>query len=397
MIKFFYQSISPEFEIISLYRRLASCGNEIISSGGMQKVLILTGATGVGKTETAIKLARLLNGEIISCDSVQVYKKLDIGSNKTLTTEQAEIPHHLIDIVDFSFNYTVSDFYKDCNDKIRDILSRGKVPMIVGGTMFYLEWILKGKIESPPKDELIRKKVLGFFEQDADWNTSLKRLESLDPLYAQKLCRNDYFRLERALCVVLQTGKPLTSFLPVKPEDYDFRCFYLTQDRERLYRKIETRCEEMIRKGLIEEVYALMKTGFQETLASKAIGYAATINFIRNFDDTIESIEEYLCTFKTNTRNYCRRQDQYFRKNKEYKWLAKDDNTVRKIFNLFKMNLQEFESEVHHEDTQLRQVSLNLQDRMKTYIPYQTTLDLESLRNQVKEMIFQNQCEINKS
>ena len=181
------------------------------------KVILIAGPTGVGKTRIAQALCSRINGEIISCDSVQIFNGLDIGSNKEMLTCVAPsgkilpMAQHLIDIVSWKQDFSVGDYYEACFQCIQDIISAGKVPLVVGGTGFYMNWLLRGKAEPPEIPEpvylSVKKELSG-----KTWEESFKILKTVDPTYAASLAENDFYRLERALAVHRHTGKPNSSF-----------------------------------------------------------------------------------------------------------------------------------------------------------------------------------------
>lgn len=219
---------------------------------------------------------------------------------------------------------------------VSEVVSRNRIPIIVGGTGMYFNWILNGRPKSPPTDPAIMQNIQQILSEDSSWGESIQRLRSLDPNYAAKLNRNDYYRLSRALSIVEQTKKPLENFLP-EPTDHvthhckflifilvvgwDLRCFYLTTDRWYLYRLIDLRCELMIQDGFLNEVSRLMRQGLEDSqAASKSIGYNEAIKFLKGVslqdEERFEkSFQEFLSAFQSQSRMYVRRQDTWFGKN----------------------------------------------------------------------------------
>lgn len=226
------------------------------------KVLIIGGPTGVGKTRISIQLAKLLDGEIISADSVQVYRKLDVGSNKPSVEERSGIVHHLIDIVEPTYEFSAGEFFRRAREATADILSRGKVPIVVGGTSMYVRWYIYGLPATPPSTESVADQVSAKLEEmNGSWDLAIELLAQLDPVRASQLCRNDWYRLRRALEIYYAAGKPLSELplqggapnpkklsraMPLRELDYDFRCFFLVAPRMELNRFIDWRCERMI-------------------------------------------------------------------------------------------------------------------------------------------------------
>jgi len=270
-------------------------------------------------------LARRLGGELISCDSMQVYKGLDIGTNKTPMHERS-LPEHLLDLVEPTESFTAADFYRECQAKIAEVIERKCVPILVGGTGFYLQWLLRGRPSAPPTDPLVLEQVDREIKEDLnDWKTSLGRLQAVDSAFAAKLNANDYYRLKRALAVYRQTGQPLSSFKTdqtrqVTPSaQVQWRCFYLyCSDRQYLFERLDRRCEHMIASGLVDEVKNLKQAGrlLAESSPGRAIGYKETLDYLDSGDD-----REYLERFQAATRQYTRRQECWFTKMPEFIWL----------------------------------------------------------------------------
>lgn len=241
------------------------------SSMEQRKVIVISGPTGSGKSSVAIELAKRLGGEIISADSVQVYKGLNVGSAKTPVTDRQGVPHHLLDIMHPTEEYSVGDFYKDAREATDAVLAKGRVPIVVGGTGLYLLWYMNGRPNTPKatkeQADAVDMEMKGI---TGGWDAAVKHLSDAgDPESAQSIARNDWYRLRRALEIVKITGKPRASFpLPwmtttesassdenndVKeiernsPQvDYDFRCYFMYTKRSDLYRRIDLRCEQML-------------------------------------------------------------------------------------------------------------------------------------------------------
>lgn len=290
------------------------------------------GPTGIGKTDLAVLLAQRLDGELISCDSVQVYAGLEIGANKTPTP----VIQHMLDVVGWKENFTAADFVERCWKIIGKVVERGKIPILVGGTGLYLDWMLNGRPGAPPTDPT----ALAAIEEEIgkeDWDTAYSRLQLVDPEYAKVILKNDYYRLKRALVVYRQTGRPLSAFKNRQSGELkiDWRCLYLTHgDRFALLQHLDRRCEMMVQKGLVAEVSKLQMEGFNtDYQAGRAIGYKETLDFLEKLqlshhprDDLIvddELIVEYLKEFKSQTRQYTRRQEKWFYGMKEFHWLER--------------------------------------------------------------------------
>lgn len=287
------------------------------------KVVVIGGPTGVGKSELAFLLAEHLNGELISCDSVQVFKHLSIGANKTpLGTPGRE---HLLDVAELDQTFTAADYYEHVILCIKEIISRGRLPIVVGGSGFYLEWLLNGRPAAPETDPTAMKAVEDRIS-GLSWSEALAILAAVDPETANNLLPNDFYRLKRALAVYEATKKPLSLFKNRhQPLPYDFRCFFLTADRESVCRNIDWRCEEMIERGLIEEVFELkQKYGLKaESQAGRSIGYHETLLFLDSPPQNKDSFLAYLEGFKAATRQYSRKQENWFQAQKEFKFLPR--------------------------------------------------------------------------
>lgn len=268
-----------------------------------RKVLVLTGATAVGKTATSIQLAKELNGEIISADSVQVYRGLDIGSDKIRKEEMEGIPHHVIDILDPTEEFSAGHFYALAMDAIEDILGRNKTPIVVGGTGFYLRWLVSGKPSTPTatkeSEAKAREALEACFEKvqvgedaltvEEKWKAGVELVRSLgdsdtaDRLLHQEV--NNWYRMNRVVDILLQApGKTLSE---LDRDDgatpkYDFRCFFLVRPRIQLYRRIDERVEVMLAHGLITETAEkLCPVAVPDSnCATRAIGYRQTMLFL---------------------------------------------------------------------------------------------------------------------
>lgn len=294
-----------------------------------KKVIIIGGPTGVGKSELAFRLAEKLEGELISCDSVQVYKHLEIGANKTAKDTPGR--EHLLDLVEWTQEFTAADFYDHCTKKIEEIIERDKVPILVGGTGFYLDWILRGRPSAPPTDPEALKLVEEEL-RDSNWEGAFKLLQAVDLEYSKVILKNDFYRLKRALAVHRATGFPLSHYkrTPSKLlESYDFRCFFITADREYICRNIDWRCEEMLVKGLLEEVNELSKRGLSlDCKAGRSIGYFESLNLLQRFKEISENEQEstfltFLDEFKSATRQYSRKQENWFASKSEFRWIRR--------------------------------------------------------------------------
>ncbi len=283
------------------------------------KVLVLAGATSVGKSAVSMELCKHLNAEIVIADSVQVYRGLNIGANKPTIEEQLIIPHHLIDICDPSEQMNTAEFCEKATIAIRDIVQRNKIPILVGGSTMWLQWLVHGQPDAPRASEKTIKKVkilLDHLEMENNWNRGLAILQSYDSNRAELLPRNDWYRLRRYIEVAVDLSEGVCASYSSDDEndhvmnscltgarreflnDFDVRCFFLMENRENLYHTIDQRCEMMIKAGLFEEVFSLLlsqklKPSFP---ISRAIGYRQVIEYFcqRIENNNIESFAAFI-------------------------------------------------------------------------------------------------------
>ncbi|CAB1110948.1 unnamed protein product [Ectocarpus sp. CCAP 1310/34] len=256
---------------------------------GAAKVIVIAGPTATGKSSVALALCRGLGGEIVSCDSVQVYRDVFIGCNKPSPEEMNEVRHHLVDVAPLDETFTAGDFVQRAEAAIDDILSRGRVPVVVGGTMMYLHWLVHGKPDAPKKDPAVAQAVateLLPFHDRGDWDGALELLAAVNSTRAASMARNDWYRLSRSLEVLRvpnDTGEEVFTGVrtPINKK-YDFRSFFIIGDRERLFRRIDKRCEEMLMRGLLPETADLLVRGMLDPAspAGRAIGYRQAIDFL---------------------------------------------------------------------------------------------------------------------
>lgn len=308
-----------------------------------QKVILLAGPTACGKTTLSLMLAEKIKGEIISGDSMQVYKGMDIGTAKISQEDQARIPHHLIDIRKVTESFNVVDFYYEARQCIESILARDRVPIVVGGSGFYFRALLYGPPSGPPSMPDLRRALEKEMEHSGS-EPMYKKLQEVDPTYALTITSNDKQKIIRALEIVTLTGEKVSKleWKREKPiSDYNFRCWFLYRSKEALYPRIEERCEQMLDSGLIDEVKSLEKQGLRSnTSAREAIGYRQVLNFL----ETCQSPEEYqkfIATFKRQSRQYAKRQFTWFRKEPLFRWLNVEAHDFEIAVDMI---MQDFES-----------------------------------------------------
>ncbi len=293
----------------------------------MQKkpLVVLTGPTAVGKTKASIELAKSIGGEIISADSMQVYRYMDIGSAKISKEEMEGVPHYLVDVLDPREDFHVVKFQEMAKSAMEEIYSHGHIPILVGGTGFYIQALVYD-IDFTNKDEdtSIRRKLETFADQEG--LTALhERLRKVDPKSAELIHANNKKRVIRALEFFEQTGKPISEHNEVekaKESPYDFRYFVLTDDRQRLYNRIDQRVDLMIEKGLVEEVKGLRQMGCKKDMVSmQGLGYKEILEYL----DGDTSLEEAIYKIKRDTRHFAKRQLTWFRRERQVIWLNKEN------------------------------------------------------------------------
>jgi tRNA dimethylallyltransferase len=303
----------------------------------MNKVLIILGPTAVGKSKVALEIADKLNGEIISADSRQVYKYMDIGIAKPTSQEQKKVPHHLIDIIKPDEKFSAAEYAKRAREAIHEIVERNKQPIVVGGSGLYIKALTEGFFEGPQANAKIRKR-LGKEAKKLGNSHLYQKLKAVDPITASKVYPNDLKRIIRGLEVYELTGKTMAELqqrgVYLVPE-FEFIKVGLSLDRKELYQRIEKRVDAMFRGGLLEEVKNLRKMGYSPKLnALNTLGYKELFLYLQRKITLEEAMEK----IKQNTRNYAKRQLTWFKKDKEIIWLsAEDADLVSKMLRCFRM------------------------------------------------------------
>ncbi|QJD82527.1 tRNA (adenosine(37)-N6)-dimethylallyltransferase MiaA [Cohnella herbarum] len=286
-------------------------------------LLVLVGPTAVGKTALSLRIAHALNAEIISGDSMQVYRRMDIGTAKLMPDEREGVPHHLIDICEPEHSFSVSEFQSLCTEKIKEIHGRGRIPFIVGGTGLYVESVCYGfQFQDIGADEAFREQMRAFArEQGAQ--ALHDRLEAVDPITAAKLHPNDEGRVIRALEVFHLTGKPLSETQDQsrgddKKSPYRLCIIGLTMDRAELYERIEQRIDQMMDAGLVEEVQALLSAGVpRDAVSMRGLGYKEIVAYLAGETDYGQAV----AILKRDTRHFAKRQLSWFRHMKALEWV----------------------------------------------------------------------------
>ncbi len=276
------------------------------------KIIAVAGHTASGKTSLAIRLAEILGGEIVCCDSMQIYRVMDIGTAKPTPEEQARVPHHMVDFVDPMCEYSCAEYAEDAERAIKDIISRGKLPVICGGTGLYLDTLL---FERPFDESSGKSNVRDRLAAEAEElgaHALHEKLREVDPESAEKIHENNLRRVIRALEIYETTGRKKSELDAIpSPAKYDFLAFELRRtDMDERYARIEKRCDEMIAAGLLDETKKLLDMGIFEKnpTAAQAIGYKEMLGCVRGEVDISEA-RERLCIA---TRRYAKRQVTWF-------------------------------------------------------------------------------------
>lgn len=300
------------------------------------KVIVIGGPTASGKSMLAVELAKKINGAIISADSMQIYKDMNIGTAKITEEEMQGIKHYMIDFVSPSERYSVSSYKKEAEKCIEEILGQGKTPIICGGTGLYIDSLIYGI-------EFLEEKIDETYRNKLNEIAELEGLEKLynmaveiDPEAMQKISKNDQKRIIRVLEIYHKTGKTKTQQdLESKKNGvkYDYRVFAINMDRQLLYDRINKRVDRMIEEGLIEEVKAIIESYEKFPTAMQGLGYKEVVEYLNGNIDKEEMIEK----IKMETRRYAKRQITWFKKNKETYWLNGEEtiqNNIRIILEL---------------------------------------------------------------
>lgn len=288
------------------------------------RIIVVCGPTGIGKTRNSIQLARRLGGEIVGADSMQIYRQMDIGTAKPTAEEQAEVCHHLIDVVDPDENFDAADYARLASDTVQNLDSRGTIPVVAGGTGLYIKSLIYGLFDISEPTSGIRERLKAEADKKG-LEVLYERLRRIDPETAAVTHANDAFRIIRALEIQAATGTPVSIHRQkhgfVKPRFSAFK-IGLTMEREILYRRIDRRVDLMLAEGLLEEVEGLLNKGYSPSLKSmQSIGYRHMVAFIRGEVDWSETVR----LLKRDTRRYAKRQFTWFRSDPEIHWIHPGD------------------------------------------------------------------------
>lgn len=293
-------------------------------------VVVIAGPTASGKTNLSIELAKKINGEIISCDSMQIYKYMDIGTAKTTKEEMQGIPHYMIDIVLPNEAFSVSEYKKMAEIYIEDIIKRGKIPIVVGGTGLYINSLIYGiEYEDVKIDEEYRLELEKIAQKEG-LQKLYEMAKEVDEEATSKISVNDKKRIMRILEIYKQTGKTKTQQIKDSRKNgvkYNYKIFALNMDRAKLYDKINKRVDLMIEKGLVQEVEKILNNYDDFPTAMQAIGYKEICNYLNGNISEEEAIEK----IKMESRRYAKRQLTWLRKIENVKWIDSDENMQSNI------------------------------------------------------------------
>lgn len=300
------------------------------------KIIAVAGPTASGKTALSVKIAKELGGEVVSCDSMQIYKGMDIGTAKPSLEERCGVPHHMIDIISPDEKYNVVSYKRDAEAAIDDILKRGRAPVLAGGTGLYMDSVLSNTAFSENSSFSVARERLEKLFEEKGREYIFEMLEKIDPEAAEKIHPNNTRRVIRALEIYETTGKTLTqaNIESKRPEKYESLVIGLMWDRETLYERINERVERMMAEGLLKEVETLRKKGMKaEYTSMQAIGYKELFEYFEG-NCTLEEAKEKI---KQESRRYAKRQMTWLKRNKKINWLI-----LQKDYNLNKIYEQSF-------------------------------------------------------
>lgn len=299
--------------------------------GKKPKVIVIAGPTASGKTALSIELAKKIEGEIISSDSMQIYQDMNIGTAKVTKEEMQGIKHYLIDFVSPDKRYSVSDFKTDSQNAISDILKKGKIPIVAGGTGLYVDSLIYG-IEYPVMelDETYREELMKQAKTPEGLQNLYEQAKKIDEQAISKISPNDKKRIIRILEIYRATGKNKTDQEKISRKNgvkYDFIVFAIDMERQKLYERINLRVDKMVEKGLVEEVKQLKEKYQHFPTAMQGLGYKEVVEYLEQkctYEEMVEKI-------KQETRRYAKRQLTWFRKNKQTIWLKAEDGVAKNI------------------------------------------------------------------
>ena len=304
-------------------------------------LIILTGPTAVGKTDLSIQLAKAVNGEIISADSMQVYKEMNIGSAKIQPEEMKGVSHYLVDEIEPEEEFNVVRFQTMAKNAMKTIYQKGKIPVIVGGTGFYIQALLYDIDFTDTTEDFDYRRELEQLAQEKGNEFLHEMLRKVDPKAAQEIHENNRKRVIRALEYYRDTGKQISKHNEQQRQNespYQFAYFVLNRDRRELYRRIDQRVDQMMKQGLLEEVKRLKERGCTSNMVSmKGLGYKELLDYLNGMN----SLEEAVRIIKRDTRHFAKRQLTWFKREKEVDWIELDGKTEQQVLEEIQMICKE--------------------------------------------------------
>ncbi|MBR3003208.1 MAG: tRNA (adenosine(37)-N6)-dimethylallyltransferase MiaA [Clostridia bacterium] len=303
----------------------------------MEKVIVICGPTASGKTALSIELAKQINGEIVSSDSMQIYKDMTIGTAKPTPEEMGEIKHHLIDFVSPDERYSVANYKKDAKKAIKQIIEKGKTPIVVGGTGLYVDSLIyEIEYQNIELDEQYREKLEQIAKTEG-LQKLYEKAKQIDPEAISKISENDQKRIIRILEIYHATGKNKTEqeLESRKKPEYDYKVFAINWERGKLYERINKRVDIMLEQGLIQEVEYIKNKYKKFPTAMQGLGYKEVVDYLEGKYSKEEMVEK----IKLETRHYAKRQLTWFRKNKQTIWINGEDE-IQKNINIIIDNLK---------------------------------------------------------
>ena len=304
-------------------------------------LIILTGPTAVGKTDLSIQLAKAVNGEIISADSMQVYKEMNIGSAKIQPEEMKGVSHYLVDEIEPEEEFNVVRFQTMAKNAMKTIYQKGKIPVIVGGTGFYIQALLYDIDFTDTTEDFDYRRELEQLAQEKGNEFLHEMLRKVDPKAAQEIHENNRKRVIRALEYYRDTGKQISKHNEQQRQNespYQFAYFVLNRDRRELYRRIDQRVDQMMKQGLLEEVKRLKERGCTSNMVSmKGLGYKELLDYLNGMN----SLEEAVRIIKRDTRHFAKRQLTWFKREKEVNWIELDGKTEQQVLEEIQMICKE--------------------------------------------------------
>jgi len=299
-----------------------------------KKVIVIAGPTAAGKTDLSIELCKLINGQVISADSMQVYRGLDIGTAKATIDQQKKITHHLIDIRDIDEPYNVAAYVRDAGEVISHMLSEDTVPVVVGGNGFYIHSLLYGGPLGPSPDPVVRASLEDDL-QKFGVELMFDKLRQLDPEYANTITVQDKHKIIRALEIIQVSNKKVSDYpksnYDINKAPYEFLCYFIYYPKPLIYHRIEQRCDLMLEDGLLHETIQMINKGLLNNSSAKnAIGYRQVLDYLEtNKDDA--AYRHFVSEFKKASRHYAKRQFTWFRREPAFRWVDMSQITQQQL------------------------------------------------------------------